>query len=294
MELNGLTKRFGTITALDGIDLTIPQGETVALLGPNGAGKTTMIAILLGLLDPTSGSARVFGSTPSRATRAGLVGVMLQDAELMAGIKVGELVRFVRGIYPSPADLATLIETAGIGELLRRRTDRLSGGQAQRVRFALAAAGDPRLLVLDEPTAAMDVQARQAFWTGLIDHTKRGTTVVFSTHNLEEADKHANRVVLIRSGRIVADGTPEQVKAAAGGGRIVRFRLVRGSPEQLGELPGATAVHADERGVTVQTTDADATIWALYPVRDSIADIEVIEGTLEEAFLSLTSAPGAP
>jgi ABC-2 type transport system ATP-binding protein len=215
---------------------------------------------------------------------------MLQDSELMAGVSVGRLLSFVRKLYPGPLDLAGPVDALDIGSLLRRRTDRLSGGEAQRVRFALALIGNPALLVLDEPTAALDVQARRDLWATLEDHTHRyGTTVLFSTHYLEEADQHAKRIVLMGAGRITTDGTPAQVKAAAGAGRLVRFRLLRGDPERFAATTGVTALSADGDRVTLRTADADATVWALYPERHAIADIAVADASLEEAFLSLVS-----
>jgi ABC-2 type transport system ATP-binding protein len=250
------------------------------------------MSILLGLRQADSGQARLFGSSPRRAAARGQVGVMLQDSELMAGVGVGELLRFIRTLYPAPLDLAAVIDTAGLGDLLRRRTDRLSGGQAQRVRFALAAAGNPALLVLDEPTAALDVQVRRDLWSALEDHAARHrTTVLFSTHYLEEADQHAERVVLIGAGHVIADGTPDEVKAAAGASRIVRFRLLEGNPGQFAGTRGVTAVHADGQRITLHTTDADATIWALYKHRHAIAGIVVTEASLEEAFLALVAQP---
>lgn len=292
IELRGVVKHYGPVTAVDGLDLRVPPGEIVALLGPNGAGKTTTMSILLGLRQADSGQARLFGSSPRRAAARGQVGVMLQDSELMAGVGVGELLRFIRTLYPAPLDLAAVIDTAGLGDLLRRRTDRLSGGQAQRVRFALAAAGNPALLVLDEPTAALDVQVRRDLWSALEDHAARHrTTVLFSTHYLEEADQHAERVVLIGAGHVIADGTPDEVKAAAGASRIVRFRLLEGNPGQFAGTRGVTAVHADGQWITLHTTDADATIWALYNHRHAIAGIVVTEASLEEAFLALVAQP---
>jgi ABC-2 type transport system ATP-binding protein len=292
IELRGVVKHYGPVTAVEGLDLRVPPGEIVALLGPNGAGKTTTMSILLGLRQADSGQARLFGSSPRRAAARGQVGVMLQDSELMAGVGVGELLRFIRTLYPAPLDLAAVIDTAGLGDLLRRRTDRLSGGQAQRVRFALAAAGNPALLVLDEPTAALDVQVRRDLWSALEDHAARHrTTVLFSTHYLEEADQHAERVVLIGAGHVIADGTPDEVKAAAGASRIVRFRLLEGNPGQFAGTRGVTAVHADGQRITLHTTDADATIWALYKHRHAIAGIVVTEASLEEAFLALVAQP---
>ena len=293
VELAEVVKHYGPVAAVNGLSLRIPAGETVALLGPNGSGKTTTTSILLGLLRPDRGAAALFGSTPRHAAASGQVGAMLQDCELMAGVGVGQLLRFVRGLYAEPLGLAALADALDLGELLRRRSDRLSGGQAQRVRFALALVGNPALLVLDEPTAALDVQARRDLWSTLDDHTRRyGTTVLFSTHYLEEADQQAARIVLMGAGRVTADGTPAQVKAAAGAGRLVRFRLLRGDPERFAATAGVTAVSADSDRVTLRTADADATVWALYPERDAIADIAVSEASLEEAFLSLVT-PGA-
>jgi ABC-2 type transport system ATP-binding protein len=292
VELAGVVRRYGPVTAVNGLDLRIPAGETVALLGPNGSGKTTTTSILLGLLRPDRGHAALFGSAPRRAAARGQVGAMLQDCELMAGVGVGQLLRFVRGLYAAPLDPAALADALDLGDLLRRRSDRLSGGQAQRVRFALALAGNPALLVLDEPTAALDVQARRDLWRTLDDHTRRyGTTVLFSTHYLEEADQHAGRIVLMGAGRVTADGTPAQVKAAAGAGRLVRFRLLHGAPERFAATTGVTALSTDGDRVTLRTADADATVWALYPERADIADIAVAEASLEEAFLSLVAAP---
>src|ERR1019366_4886062 len=191
VSLSDLSKCYGPVRALDGIELRIRPGSTVALLGPNGAGKSTAIESLLGLLDADHGSAFLFGSSPEQAIAAGRVGAMLQDTKLMSGVSAGALLRVIRGAYPHPADLPGLIQVAGIEGLLRRRTDQLSAGESQRVRFALAASGDPQLIVLDEPTAAMDVRAREALWGVLRGYAASGKTILFSTHYLEEADTHA-------------------------------------------------------------------------------------------------------
>jgi ABC-2 type transport system ATP-binding protein len=290
VELAGVVKHYGLVAAVNGVDLRIPAGQTVSLLGPNGSGKTTTTSILLGLLRPDRGQATLFGSTPRHAAANGQVGAMLQDSELMAGVAVGQLLRFVRGLYAEPLDLAALTGALGIDDLLRRRSDRLSGGQAQRVRFALTLAGNPALLVLDEPTAALDVQARRDLWNTLEEHTRRyDTTVLFSTHHLEEADQYAERIVLLVAGKVTVDGTPAQVKASAGAGRLVHFRVLGGDQERFATIAGVTALSADGDRVTLRTTDADATVWALYPERHNIADIAVDEASLEEAFLSLVT-----
>jgi ABC-2 type transport system ATP-binding protein len=290
VSLSEVSKCYGPVRALDGIELRVRPGTTVALLGPNGAGKSTAIELLLGLLDADHGSAHLFGAAPGKAIAAGQVGAMLQDTKLMSGVSVGALLRVIRGAYPHPADLPGLIQVAGLGGLLRRRTDQLSVGESQRVRFALAACGDPQLIVLDEPTVAMDVQAREAFWGVLRGYAASGSTILFSTHYLEEADTHADRIILLRSGRIIADGSPDQVKSEAGIARTVRFRSLAGSPDRFRQLAAVTAVHADADRITLLTADADATVWALYGLRDTITDLAITEAGLREAFLTLTSA----
>ena len=291
VSLYGITKRYGELQAVDHLDLDVPAGATVAILGPNGAGKSTTIEILLGLRDPDEGATSLAGMAPARAIATGRVGAMLQDGQLMAGVKVAALLDAVRAAYPKPANLTDLAAEAGITDLLARRSDQLSIGQAQRVRFALAAAGDPDILVLDEPTVAMDVQARAAFWAALRASAANGRTVVFSTHYLEEADSYAERIVVLRAGRVVADGTPEDVKAAAGIRRHIAFRCPRASAEVLSQLPAVTHVVIDHEHVTLTTTEPDTTIWALYDLRHAISEIEITGSDLQEAFLALIAEP---
>jgi ABC-2 type transport system ATP-binding protein len=280
----GLVKSYGSTMALAGFDLRVAAGETVALLGPNGAGKTTAIGLLLGLLEPDRGQVRVYGRPAAEAVAAGLVGAMLQDAGLMPGVRVGELLAMVRGLYPRP--LRDLVGMADLGSLLRRRVDRLSGGQAQRVRFAAAIAGDPQLLVLDEPTAAMDVQARRNFWTQIHAFAGRGRTVLFATHYLHEADDAADRVVVIAAGRKIADGSPSAIKASFGD-RQVRFTVDPGSPVSLAALAGVRA--AEQRGtrVTLHSSDPDATVTSLVGSGLRWSDLEVGGLDLEASFLRL-------
>jgi ABC-2 type transport system ATP-binding protein len=223
IELSGVSKSYGDVQALAGLDLDIERAAIVALLGPNGAGKTTAIRIMLGLLAPDRGRARLFGASPSSAVAAGQVGAMLQDAELMSGVTVGALLHFIGGLYPDPLDYQETVKITGLEPILNRRTDKLSTGQAQRARFAVALIGNPRLLVLDEPTAGLDVQAQQVFWADVRSCQAGGQTVLFSTHYLEEADQNAERIVVIQSGHTVADGTPEQVRSVGGARKTVRF-----------------------------------------------------------------------
>ena len=285
----GLTKSYGRTRALTGLDLQVAAGETVALLGPNGAGKSTTIGLLLGLLQPDRGQVRVYDRPPSRAVADGLVGAMLQDAGLMPGVRVGELLAMVRGLYPRPLPADELVALADLESVLSRRVDRLSGGQAQRVRFAAAIAGDPQLLLLDEPTAAMDVQARRNFWTQIHRYAARGRTVLFATHYLQEADDAADRVVVIAGGRKVADGTPGAIKARFGD-RQVRFTLQAGPPALLRALAGVQAVDQDGPRVILHSGDTDATVASLVSSGLGWSDLEVGGADLETSFLRLLGA----
>jgi ABC-2 type transport system ATP-binding protein len=282
----GLAKSYGSTPALAGLDLRVATGETVAVLGPNGAGKTTTIGMLLGLLSPSAGQVKVLGRPPSQAVADGLVGAMLQDAGLMPGARVGELLAMVRGLYPRPLPLDELAATADLESLLGRRIDRLSGGQAQRVRFAVAIAGDPLLLVLDEPTAAMDVQARRNFWRQIQGFAARGRTVLFATHYLHEADDAADRVVVIAAGRKIADGPPAALKAEFGA-REVRFILPQGSHALLAALDGVHAVEQHGERVTLHSSDTDATVRSLVNSGLRWSGMEVGGLDLESSFLRL-------
>ncbi|MFE6060096.1 ATP-binding cassette domain-containing protein [Streptomyces sp. NPDC056431] len=279
-------KAFGAVRAVDGIDLTVRRGETVALLGRNGAGKSTAIALLLGLDEPDGGRVELFGATPDRAVAAGRVGAMLQEGRPVPRVTVHELVAFVARTYPAPMPVAEALALAGLGELADRRVDRLSGGQTQRVRFAVALVGNPELIVLDEPTAALDVEARQEFWDSMRGYARRGNTVLFSTHYLEEADAYADRIVVLDSGRIVAAGTSEELKRAAGG-HLVSFDLAGGPTEWLGLLPGVSSYEVRGDRARLRTGDSDGTVRALAE-RDAVRGLEVTPVSLNDAFLALT------
>ncbi|MEU1593498.1 ABC transporter ATP-binding protein [Streptomyces sp. NPDC005708] len=287
VSFTGAVKTFGAVRAVDGVNLTIASGETVALLGRNGAGKSTTISLLLGLNEPDEGGVELFGGTPEQAVLTGRVGAMLQEARAVPRVTVHELVSFVAGRYPAPMPVAQALELAGIADLARRRVDRLSGGQTQRVRFAVALAGNPALLVLDEPTAALDVEARHAFWNSMRDYAGRGHTVLFSTHYLEEADAHADRIVVIDRGRIVADGTGEQLRRAAGG-NLVSIDLAGRGTEGLTLLPGVRSVEVRGDRALLRTDDSDATVIALAEL-GAIRGLEVAPASLDDAFLALTA-----
>ena len=270
--------------------MDVPQGEVLALLGPNGAGKSTTISALLGLVRPQQGRVEVLGCDPRQAVSAGRVGAMLQSGSgigLPPGVRVDEALRLVRRLYSAPAPRDQIVERANIGSLLRRRTDRLSGGQAQRVRFAIAIAGNPDVLFLDEPTSAMDVESRQSFWRMMRAFGDEGRTVLFATHHLAEADEIADRVVVLNHGKVVADGPGATLKAAVA---TRRLRFVTDQPERalLSDLDGVTEVGLCGTGVSIDSMDADATIRDLVGRGIPFRDLEVTGAGLEQAFVALT------
>jgi ABC-2 type transport system ATP-binding protein len=289
VKLSDVRKSFGQVRAVDGLSLTIRPGETVALLGPNGAGKSTTIGMLLGLCAPDSGGVELFGTSPERAVRAGKVGAMLQDSGFVPNATVREVIELARALYPMPLPTGQILHTAGLAQLAGRRLDKLSGGEAQRARFAFALAGDPRLLLLDEPTAAMDVATRQAFWAAMRRYSAAGHTVLFATHYLEEADDYADRVVVVAQGRVIADGTGAQIKQMTGG-RTVAFDLGGAGTAGLDRLPGVRAVEVRGDRASLRTDDSDATVAAIVHSGRLFANLEVNSAGLEEAFLALTGA----
>jgi ABC-2 type transport system ATP-binding protein len=287
LEISGLTVRYGDTVAVDGLDLAIPAGSTVALLGPNGAGKSTIVNAVLGLL-PAAGDVRILGRHPGDAVRAGSVGAMLQHGGLPSEARVGEVLHLVGRSFPTSWPLDDLVATAGIDGLLGRPVEALSGGQRQRVLLALALAGAPPLLLLDEPTSAMDVEGRRAFWTTMRGLADRGHTVVFATHHLDEADAVADRVVVIADGRVIADGSAADVKSGVAG-RTISFTASSG--RRLDGLPAVSGVTWQGGTVTLATTDAAVTLRALL-TDGGLPDLEVRGASLEDAVLSLVSTGG--
>jgi len=294
VDLKGLVKSFrtpkGVVSAVRGVDLSIRAGEIVALLGPNGAGKSTTIDMLLGLSTPDAGTVRILDRPPHEATAAGAVGVMLQTGSLLRDLSVRELVTMVASLYPRPLDVDEVLELAGIGAIAERRTQKLSGGESQRVRFGLALVSDPELLVLDEPTVALDVEARHEFWTTMRAFASRGKTILFATHHLEEADAFADRAVLMARGRVVADGPTRELRALTGR-RTIRATLLD-VPVGALMLPGVE--HAERHGETVilRCTDADLALRALLERFPQARGIELTSAGLDEAFLELTGSNG--
>ena len=293
IDLRGLTKSFrtpaGMVHAVRGVDISIAPGETVALLGPNGAGKSTTIDMMLGLLPPDAGSVHLFGMSPQDAVKRGAIGAMLQTGQVVRDLTVRELVDMMASLYPNPMSVDEVLDLAGVRDIADRRTHRLSGGQSQRVRCAVALVSNPDLLVLDEPTVAMDVEARRAFWSTMRTFASRGKTVVFATHYLEEADTNADRILLMARGRIVADGPANELKAMVGQ-RTIRTTLAGVDIDTLRGLPGVTDVQRLGESVVLHCSDSDAALRALLLSKPAARDIEVTSAGLEQAFLQLTGS----
>ena len=295
LRLREVSKSFAVgrdrVEAVRGIDLEIAPGEVVAMLGPNGAGKTTTLDMVLGLTEPTSGTVEVFGLPPRRAVDAGRISAVLQTGGLLRDLTVEETVRVIASTFESPQPVADVMERAGITRLARRRVSKCSGGEQQRLRFALALLPDPDLLVLDEPTAGMDVAARRDFWAAMHAEAAQGRTVVFATHYLEEANAFAERIVLVADGRVVADDSTEAIRAQASG-RVVAADLDPSRDDAVRALPGVRAF--DRHGDRVQVLAADSDALAIALLTDlGGSNLEITTGSLDEAFLALTTPTDA-
>jgi ABC-2 type transport system ATP-binding protein len=286
VDLRRVTKKFGPVTAVDDLTLQIEPGEIVAFLGPNGAGKTSTIDMILGLSYPTTGAVAVYGGKPDDAIARGRVSAVMQTAGLLKDLTIKETVRMTATLFPHSRPVNEVLARAGITEIGNRLVGKCSGGQQQRLRFALALLSEPELMLLDEPTAAMDVEGRRDFWAAIREDAERGRTVVFATHYLEEADAYADRIVLIRSGRIVADGTTAQIKAMASG-RQIRATLPDADTRALASLPGVEDVQLRGDCVLIRGNDSDAV--ARYLLNNTQArDLEITAQNLEAAFIALT------
>ncbi len=283
----GLTKSFGAVRAVDGVDLRVSSGEVVAFLGPNGAGKTTTIDMILGLSRPDDGEITVFGTTPRGAIARGYVSAVLQTGGLLKDLTVRETVELTASVFADTRPVDEVLERAGIAEIGGRMVGKCSGGQQQRLRFAMALLSDPGLLILDEPTTGMDVEGRRSFWQAIRADADRGRTVLFATHYLEEADAYADRIVLMSRGRIVADGRAAQIKNLVAG-RVVRATLPGADPVALAAIAGVKDVEVQGERVVIGTTDSDALARHLLTAT-AARDVEISSQNLESVFLALTT-----
>ncbi len=287
-QLQAARKRFGATCALDGVDLSLHGGEVLALLGPNGAGKSTAIGLLLGLLQPDAGSARLFGSAPQDLHVRMRVGAMLQQADLPETLQVGELLELVRSYYPQPRSMADCVALAGLDGLLKRRYGKLSGGQQRRVQFALALCGRPRLLFLDEPTTGLDIEARQALWAAIRELVADGCAVLLTTHYLEEAEALADRVAVIDQGRVIAEGSVAAIRARVAQRRIRCASVLDAA--QVARWPGVAEAVREGACLRIVAREPEPVVRRLLEADPGLHDLEVQRAGLADAFLALTRA----
>lgn len=296
IELIGLRKTFrtrgGAVEAVAGVDLRIGRGEIVALLGPNGAGKTTALDMVLGFTEPTSGTCRILGSAPRRAVHDGRISAVLQTGSLLDDLTVRETLAMVATQHARHLPIDEALERAGATGIARRRVSKCSGGEQQRLRFALALLPEPELLVLDEPTAGMDVTARRDFWASMHAEAERGRTIIFATHYLEEAEQFADRIVVVQAGQVIADGTTEQIRSLGGLRRVsCRWHDDDGDPAAaLASLPETTELTREHDRVVFSGADTDVIARRLLTATRA-SDLLIEQAGLEEAFVDLTSRP---
>jgi len=291
VEMRGVEKRYGDVRALAGVDLAVASGEVVGFLGPNGAGKTTSIRVMLGLTRPTAGEARLFGGSPDRREARGRVGVMLQESGVPSSLRVREVVELFARYYPFALPTDEVLARAGLEPRARALVSTLSGGERQRLYFALAVVGDPDLLFLDEPTVALDVEARRAFWQQVVGFAELGKTVLFTTHHLSEADAVARRLVVIDKGRIIAEGTPSEVKRRVAD-RTVRFRADLPAADLAGR-PAVQRVEVEPGGLmAIYTSEPERLLRELFAQGIEMRDLTVTDADLEAAFVALTRRDG--
>ena len=287
VELKRVCKRYGSTVALSGVDLVAQAGEILCVLGPNGAGKTTAIRVMLGLARPTSGTATLFGSEPRSREARTRVGAMLQESGVPGSLTVQELIRLFQQYYPHTLPTGEILSRAGLEANQRALVSTLSGGQKQRLYFALALAGDPDLLFLDEPTVAMDVETRRAFWAQVQEFAALGKTILFSTHYLNEADAVAERIVVINRGQVIAEGSPQEIKGLVAD-KTVRFRT-DGDGRELAASPLVQRLERDNGHVVMYTKEPEALLRRLFSEGRRVENLTVSDTPLEAAFVTLTN-----
>jgi ABC-2 type transport system ATP-binding protein len=285
-ELSAVTKRFGGVVALDQLSLEVRCGELLALLGPNGAGKTTAISLLLGLQRPDKGSASLFGLPPHAIEARRRVGVMLQDANLVADLRVSEQIELAASYYPDPLPTAEALQLTGAAAFSRRPYGKLSTGQKRQAQFAMALVGRPALLFLDEPTVGLDLQAREMVWAALRRVIASGCSIVLTTHYLEEAEALANRVAVLARGRLIAEGSVDEMRAL-----VVRKRITCRTclaPELVASWPDVQSVARDPHGLRITASNTENVVRRLLGADNDLDCLEVASAGLAEAFTELT------
>jgi ABC-type multidrug transport system ATPase subunit len=285
-ELAGVTKRFGNIVALEKFDLEVRPGEMLAVLGPNGAGKSTAISLLLGLRQPDSGIARLFGLPPLQIEARHRIGVMMQEVTLPAELRVREHIELTASYYPDPLPTEEVLDRTNLAKLADRPYGKLSAGQKRQVQFAVALSGRPSLLFLDEPTVGLDIQARTIMWASLRQLIHEGCSIVLTTHYLEEAEALADRIVVIAKGKNVASGTVPEMLAIVGRKHVTCSTSL--APNDVAAWPGVQSVNLDHGRMQISTSDADALVRRLISADSSMNGLEVRSAGLAEAFTELT------
>ncbi|MCM3567373.1 ABC transporter ATP-binding protein [Neobacillus mesonae] len=290
LTLKNVTKSFRQKTAVNNISFSISKGEVVAILGPNGAGKTTTISMILGLLRPTEGEVKLFNRQPQEKQVREKIGTMLQEVSVMPGLKVREILELIRSYYPHPLPVKDLVNLTGLTEEdLKTRAEKLSGGQKRRLSFALALAGNPELIIFDEPTVGMDITSRKRFWQTVRTFAAQGKTIIFSTHYLQEADDAADRILLFKDGAIAADGAPAQIKARIAKPSVSFTAAPDISLEPLYHHSEIDDIYRKNNRVYVQSSNTDRVLELLFQEKLGARDIQIERGKLEEAFEELTS-----
>ncbi|MFD0620875.1 ABC transporter ATP-binding protein [Paenibacillus sp. GCM10027629] len=288
IEVKDLVKQFGDFQAVDHIDMKFETGKITALLGPNGAGKTTTISMILGLLKPTSGTIQVLGQPVGTKALRERVGAMMQDVKAPDGLRVDEVLQLFRSYYKKPLSLEQLLDISGLHGEAKRRASSLSGGQRRRLAFAQCLAGDPEMILLDEPTVGMDIEARGRFWDTIRAMAARGRTIILTTHDLEEADAVADYITMIAKGRVVAEGTPAALKAQTAL-RTISFHVQTiVSEAELLSLPGVEKVEIAGARIRLHVQDTDRILAELLKTSWGVSDIDVSAAKLGDAFRILT------
>ncbi|MDF1509397.1 ABC transporter ATP-binding protein [Robertmurraya sp. DFI.2.37] len=289
VSIEKATKKFKDKIAVDELSCSIQRGEVVAILGPNGAGKSTTILMMLGLLEPTEGKLEIFRMDPKEKAVREKIGAMLQEVSVIDTLTVKEIIQLFRSYYAAPMDFDELVALTGLKkEEMKKRADKLSGGQKRRLGFALALAGDPDLLFFDEPTVGMDITARKRFWDTVKALKEKGKTIIFTTHYLQEADDVAERILLFHKGKVVADGTPHAIKNKLTKQSVSFFENGAVPLDEIRSLAIVSDVYIKENRVFIVTEQTDDVLAYLFEKRLGVKGIEVEKGRLDEAFEQLT------